>query len=125
MSDLEDCLAVARSVGADATALEQYLNSLTSPFFVLVHDGRVVACGGYGVEAGVAWLRWGMVRRDAQGQGVGRFLLLYRLREIGRTAPMVEFVKAQVQEPLAAFFERQGFRLETVGTMAKRLKVCA
>ena len=57
----------------------------------------------------IATLQWGMIRRDFQRMGLGRFLLLYRMREIGRTGKAA-FVVVQTPGEVAGFFEVQGFR---------------
>ena len=69
-----------------------------------------------------------MVRRPWQRQGLGRFLLFYRLREITRDAE-VEIVGLEAPRQAVPFFTAQGFR-EVAGAseyaeMAKRLVVCA
>ena len=81
------------------------------------HEEAIIGCGGYlfSPDQSIATLRWGMVRRSSQKMGLGRFLLMYRIREIGRegTAGMVV---AHVPRPSAAFFEKQGFRVSEAGT---------
>jgi predicted N-acetyltransferase YhbS len=75
-----------------------------------------------------------MVRRSSQKMGLGRFLLMYRIREIGR-AGTAGMVLAHPPQPLAVFYEKQGFRVN--GTekrdcapgfdcveMIKKLSVC-
>lgn len=106
------------------------------PYFVLVHDGAVLAAGGYRLIEGAASARlhWGMVRPDMQRQGLGRYLLLYRLREIGKL-PGIETVECGTTPLSAPFFEKQGFRAIRVEKdgwgagmdrveMRKKLAVC-
>jgi GNAT superfamily N-acetyltransferase len=91
-SDRDACLAIFDSnvpEFLDAAArgrLERFLDRPEGPYFVMEHDGALAGCGGYVAVAGenVATLLWGMVRRDAQRLGLGRFLLMYCLREIGK-----------------------------------------
>jgi GNAT superfamily N-acetyltransferase len=113
-----------------------FLAAPTYPYFVLVHDDAVVACGGFRQIEGApaARLHWGMVRPDLQRQGLGRYLLLYRLREIGKL-PGVEIVECGTTPLSAPFFEKQGFHpisLQKDGwgpgmdriEMRKKLAVC-
>jgi hypothetical protein len=69
-----------------------------------------------------------MIRSDLQRQGLGRYLLMYRLREIGKL-PGIERVSVHVPRPVAPFFETQGFRVAgmTGGQveLVKKLTVCA
>lgn len=114
-----------------------FLASPSYPYFVMVHDDAVLACGGFRLIEGSpnARLHWGMVRPDVQRQGLGRYLLLYRLREIGKL-PAIAIVECGTTPLSAPFFEKQGFhpisrekdgwgpgmdRIE----MQKKLSVCA
>lgn len=128
-SNLPDCFAAA-----DRAEFENFLRASSAPYFVMEHDNAILGCGGYYLADGVARLTWGMVHRDWQRRGLGRLLLLYRLREISKTggSPMVQLATSPTT---ARFFERQGFkRMQTIkdgyapGTdrieMAMRLTVC-
>ena len=94
------------------------------------HEGGIVGCGGYvtGTETGAAMLVWGMIRPDLQGQGLERFLLMYRLREIGKLEG-IERVRVETSQEEAKFFEGQGFRLAGAANgrveMVKKLAVCS
>jgi N-acetylglutamate synthase-like GNAT family acetyltransferase len=135
-SDREACLKIFDSnapnifTAEDRGEFETFLSQAPAAYFVMEHDNALVGCGGYRMEAepGVATLVWGMVRRDSQKMGLGRFLLMYRLREIGKSDG-IERVRLETPQASAAFFEGQGFK--TVSTaqgrveMVKRLTVCA
>jgi hypothetical protein len=100
------------------------------------HNESVVGCGGYALsrDRSAATLCWGMVRRRSQKMGLGRFLLMYRIREIGREASVgVLFVHSP--RPSVGFFQKQGFRVNGTGNEAhgpgmalielvKKLTVC-
>jgi GNAT superfamily N-acetyltransferase len=68
-----------------------------------------------------------MVHRSSQKMGLGRFLLLYRIREIGK-AGAASLVFAKVPRTSAGFFEKQGFRVNGIEKSAveliKKLTVC-
>jgi GNAT superfamily N-acetyltransferase len=87
-----------------------FLAAPAYPYFVMVHDDEVVACGGFRRIEGspAARLHWGMVRPDLQRQGLGRYLLLYRIREIGKI-PGIQIVECGTTPLSAPFFEKQGF----------------
>ena len=134
-SDRDGCLAVFDSNSPDffrsedRREFEEFLNRPDGSYFVMEHDGAIAGCGGYFItgERAVARLVWGMVRRELQRQGLGRFLLLFRLREITK-AGGVERVRLDALQHSAAFFQRQGFKLVAGGPdrveMVMKLAVC-
>ena len=139
---VQACLAIFDSNMPDffhpgeRPGLERFLAAPHHPFWVLVNDGVVLACGGFDHEPGAAFARihWGMVHRDWHGKGLGRLLLLYRLREIGRISG-VNSVQVGTTPQSAPFFEKQGFRVTSIEKdgwgagfdrveMVKKLSVC-
>jgi hypothetical protein len=140
--DRASCLSVYDSLTPsflDSTArpvFEAWLDRHDGRYFVMEHEGTVVGCGGYSLSSdqSTANLHWGMIRNSAQKMGLGRFLLMYRIREIGK-AGTVGVVFAHSPRPSAGFFEKQGFRRNGVATDAcspgvakveliKKLTVC-
>ena len=119
-----DSLAPALLDAAARPGFEAWLDRNEGPFFVMEHDEIVVGCGGYSLspDQSTATLRWGMIRADAQKMGLGRFLLMYRIREIGR-AGTVGVVSAHPPQASAGFFEKQGFRSNGVD-LVRKLTVC-
>jgi hypothetical protein len=133
--DRAACLGVFDSISpappsSDRTRFEMFLGNPDGPFFVLQHENAVIGCGGYTVAPGQqsAHLVWGLIRSDSQRQGLGRFLLMYRLREIGKLAG-IERVLVETPRAVARFFEGQGFKIVNVDgdrfELVKRLTVCA
>ncbi|MDZ7639451.1 MAG: GNAT family N-acetyltransferase [Bryobacterales bacterium] len=137
------CLAIFDAHSPDAfhpserPVFEGFLAAPHHPYWVMLHEGAIVGCGGFLREEGSprARLHWGMVHRDFQRQGLGRFLMLFRLREIGKL-PDVEWVELGTTPLAAPFFEKQGFRPSSFAKdgwgpgmdrveMAKKLSVCA
>jgi GNAT superfamily N-acetyltransferase len=116
--DRAACLAIFDSNTPDfckpeeGEGFERLLDTMPCAYLVMEHDGAILGCGGYYVteEKSVARLVWGMVRRDMHRHGLGRFLLLFRLREIGRTGD-VQMVTLGTSQHTAPFFERQGFKV--------------
>jgi GNAT superfamily N-acetyltransferase len=135
-TDREGCLAVWDSNVPEFLDAErrgkfaEFLRDPAAVCFVMEHDGAIIGAGGYAKTGQDSIrLRFGTIRRDLQRQGLGRFLLLYRLKAIGSLAGVV-FVEAEVPEALVRFYEKNGLkpqhRLEG-GTVVCRMKlqVCA
>lgn len=92
---------------------EEYLDAPQGPYFVLEREegGAILGCGGYALEGtGIASLVWGMVLPAFQRQGLGRYLTMYRLREISRqNGP--QLVRMDTTQHSSAFYEKLGFRV--------------
>ncbi|BDC49385.1 hypothetical protein F183_A17010 [Bryobacterales bacterium F-183] len=87
--------------------------------------GQLGACGGF--DASTGELLWGMVRPDLERKGLGRYLLLFRLKELGKVPGLVT-VRAVVPAAYARFYEKNGMKLAGIsGEMAEfrmKLQVC-
>jgi GNAT superfamily N-acetyltransferase len=139
-ADIADCLALFDSDAgesfspAERGAFAQFLTSLPGPYFVAEHEGQIVGCGGFARDDRGMRLTWGMVRPDFRGHGIGKLLLMYRLREIGKLGAFQ--VGLDTSQKTAGFFEKFGFRpvsveadgygpgLDKIG-MVKKMEVCA
>lgn len=113
----------------DRKLFEDYLATNPITFYLLEHNQQILGAGGYilsdnGTQANLVW---GTIRKDFRGQGLGRFLLMYRLREIGKTNT-VQTVRVEVPLQTAAFFEKQGFKIGNIHAdhieLIKKLTVC-
>jgi [ribosomal protein S18]-alanine N-acetyltransferase len=141
-SDRVACLDVFDSLTPallDSTArplFESWLDSAVGMYFVMEHEKLIVGCGGFSFspDQNIATLRWGMIRSNYQKMGLGRFLLMYRIREIGRT-DTASLVLAHPPRQSANFYEKQGFRVNGIERegctpgidcveMIKKLTVC-
>jgi predicted GNAT family N-acyltransferase len=119
--DLAACLAVFDSNVpkfydvSERAGFEEFLAGNPWPYVVLEHAGEIVGCGGWAPEEGGALISmtWGMVRRSLHGNGLGRFLLMYRVREAAKT-PGVERVRLSTSQHTAEFFRKQGFKVTEV-----------
>jgi len=91
-----------------------FLDSPPCPYSVILTDGQVIACGGFGLHPGsdTADLCWGMVHADHHRRRVGTFLLFARLHAIVTTtvARSVRLGTSQLTDP---FFERYGFTAQS------------
>ena len=120
-ADREGCLTVFDSNMPDffksheRRDFEEFLSSPNCRYFVMEQDSVIAGCGGYFIteNRALARLVWGMVHRDWQRKGLGRFLLLFRLREITK-AGGVELVRLDTSPLSTPFFERQGFKVMRV-----------
>ena len=120
-ADRDACLAVFDSNTPDffksreRRHFEEFLERPNCSYFVMEQDAAVAGCGGYFLtdDKALARLVWGMVRRDWHRQGLGRFLLLFRLREITK-AGGVQMVRLETSQHSAPFFESQGFKVVRV-----------
>lgn len=100
---------------SERASFEAFLDAMDGPYFVMEHEGRVAGCGGYAIsqDKSMASLVWGMVRNDLHKLGLGRFLLLFRLRRITDTAG-VPLVRLGTSQRTVGFFENQGFKALSV-----------
>lgn len=142
LTDRDACLAVFDSnapeffLAHERAEFESFLDTPSGSYFVLDHDGLIAGCGGYviGDEPALARMAWGMVLRDWQRKGLGRLLLMYRLRQITK-AGGVQFVSLDTTQRSAPFFLSQGFKAVNVAAngygpgldrveMTMKLNVC-
>ncbi len=112
---------------AERAAYEDWLDAPQGSYFVVEHDGALAGCGGIAAESsGLASLTWLMVRRDLHGQGLGRFLVFYLLKQ---TPAGVSHVRLVTIPAVVGFFAKQGFRVREEGPggveMLKKLQVCS
>lgn len=134
-ADRDACLHVFDSLvphlidPADREVFAEFLLEPAGPYIVMDHEGAVAGCGGFVFSAAqpTAALSWGMIRNDLRQLGLGRFLLLYRMREIGK-AGEIHTVTVETPPQSAGFYEKQGFRVQGAGerrvTLLKKLTVC-
>jgi N-acetylglutamate synthase-like GNAT family acetyltransferase len=107
---------------------ESFLDDGPGQYLVLEHEDAVVGCGGWAPEAdaGMFRLNWGMVKREMHRMGIGKFLLLYRLRELAKTG--AERVRLSAPQNSAGFFQKQGFKVQSSENdrveMIMKLNVC-
>ena len=121
-ADRSTCLGIFDSNVPDSfrdserADFEAFLDSLPGTYFVVEDEsGRAVACGGYAVNPGTtcADLCWGMVARDRQREGIGRFLTELRLQRI-QADPALTEVGLRTSHLTLSFYERLGFIVEDV-----------
>ena len=131
--DRSGCLTVFDSNALEGrNGFEQFLDRGPANFTVLEHEGGIVGCGGYMIDARArsATLHHGMIRKDVQRMGLGRFLLLYRLRQITQSGLDIQHARLDTKPTAAGFYVKQGFKpfspaRESVVELVMKLTVCA
>jgi N-acetylglutamate synthase-like GNAT family acetyltransferase len=98
-------------------------------FHVFEHNGEILAFGGYELSSPTtAELKQYMVHPNWRKQGIGRYLILYLLKQIS-THQNMEEVNAFASIENYGFFEKQGFKKTSRSSNAgaiytKKLTVC-
>ena len=96
--------------------LQDSLDDLDGPAFVITVDARAAAFGGYEIwdYYDKALLFWGMAHPRFHGQGLGRWLLRARLALIAEAKPPTRWVSVDTSPKIAPFFLSQGFKTASV-----------
>ena len=91
-------------------AFKNYLLKKNKTYFVLFNGSNLVACGGYGINDSQtkAGLSWGLVHRKHHSQGIGSYLLGYRIGSIKKKYPSVN-IYLDTSQHTYKFFEKFGF----------------
>ncbi len=116
---------------ADLPACKALCSVLEVPthFHVFEHNGEIIAFGGYNISTPTsAHIRYCTVHPDWRRQGIGRYLILYLLKQISTHENMEEAHAFSSIENFG-FFEKQGFKQTTWSSNAwaiytKKLTVC-
>lgn len=117
-ADREPCLKIFRGnvpiyfAASDEAQFANFLDDQIGPYWVVVDDGGIVACGGVALdhpEAGIATLCWGMVAADKHRHGIGSALLQQRIDHIAAEQPATRLLRANTTQLAQSFFERHGF----------------
>lgn len=96
--------------------LEDSLDDLDGPAFIVAVDGVAAAFGGYEIwdYYDKALLFWGMAHPHHHGRGLGRWLLAERLALIAEEALPTRWVTVDTSPKIAPFFISQGFERASV-----------
>ena len=92
---------------ANAELVKQQENTV---YYVVVYDGKVVGCGGFGDKdkRQILTLAWGLIHSDFHKKGLGKLLLEHRLAQIELHFPDLPLVIDTSQHTFT-FFEKYGF----------------
>lgn len=116
-ADREACMAVFMSNTPQYFAVEEapdfqsFLERRPCPYFVVLQNEQVVACGGYGVDPAknTIVLAWGMVHADLHKQNIGSFMLVERLKAIHQEHGE-SVIQIDTSQYSKGFFARHGFQ---------------
>jgi len=94
----------------EVVEFRQFLETLPCAYFVATQNDEVVACGGHGYheKKQAVVLAWGMVRADLHKHGLGKFMLVERLKQIYKDFGEA-FVQIDTSQHSKGFFEKYGF----------------
>lgn len=130
-TDRAACLALFESNSAGTAfraGFERFLDAAPATFTVAEHEGRIIGCGGYTLDADPPSVDWCLVDPAFHRNGIGRLLAMSALRAITSKSrsPMV---RTRSTENARGFFEHLGFRVVSndpsgVLEMVKKLEVC-
>ena len=114
-SDLGTCLGLFDSNVPDffeiseRAAFEEFLKDPGTYYVLVLDSNEILACGGWYLDGEVAGLTWGIVHREHQQRGFGKFLLEERLKTI-RSTRRANRVRVRTTSVVQGFFERAGFK---------------
>ena len=96
-------------------AFKNYLLKKNKTYFVLFNGFNLVACGGYGINDSQtkAGLSWGLVDKKHHSQGIGSYLLRFRIENIKKKYPSVN-IHLDTSQHTYKFFERFGFKVRKI-----------
>jgi tetratricopeptide (TPR) repeat protein len=110
-----------------------FLDDLPGPYLVIEDRGTIVACGGFArheSEPHVITLCWGIVDQGHHKKGLGKMLLVERLRRLIATYAEQDIV-VYTSQHTAGFFARHGFETSHIlrdhfapGLDLHRLLIC-
>lgn len=80
-------------------------------YYVMEHDGQIVACGGVYADGNEAGLSWGMVHADLHGKGFGKAFTKYRVQKMQELFPGSVYT-INTSQHTVAFYEKMGFRVK-------------
>jgi predicted GNAT family N-acyltransferase len=96
--------------------LDRDINNAQRPYWIIVNDEEIVACGGIGINEPTKYTNephvimcWGMVHRDLHKQGFGKLLLEHRIEQSKLIFPGIKIALGTTQHSFP-FFEKYGFK---------------
>jgi ribosomal protein S18 acetylase RimI-like enzyme len=93
-----------------------YLQSQAEDYFVIEAEGDIIAAGGinYFHNSQEARISWDIVHPDAQGKGVGKKLLEFRIEYINTHYPKIDCIVVRTSQLVYPFYAKAGFKLKSV-----------
>lgn len=95
--------------------LENYLESELEDYFVVEMEGELVACGGINLqkEQSKGVLSWDMIHPDYQKRGIGKALVMFRIRHLEEVY-QVENIGVRTSQFTDRFYAKCGFELKNI-----------
>jgi [ribosomal protein S18]-alanine N-acetyltransferase len=92
-----------------------YKNVASIYFYVLIHNGDAIACGGFYIlqDKNIANMVWGMVHAAHHGNGFGKALFEYRIQQIKALFTKHAIVLDTSQHTFT-FFKKLGFKVTNI-----------
>jgi ribosomal-protein-alanine N-acetyltransferase len=100
---------------AYGAGIKAYESNEIEKFYVLELDDVIVACGGFCIptENPAGNMVWGMVENALHKQGIGRYLLEYRIRKIKELRAGIPIILDTTQHSYI-FFQKLGFGITKI-----------
>ncbi|KAA6438200.1 GNAT family N-acetyltransferase [Rufibacter glacialis] len=95
--------------------LEEYLESKLEDYFVVEENAEIIGAGGinYFPKEKTARISWDIIKPEAQGKGVGRKLMEYRINHLNKKKE-IELIVVRTTQLVYRFYEKMGFKLTKV-----------
>lgn len=120
-ADYENCCSIYASnipkffLEHEFDEFKNYLkNYVQDDYWVVLKSGELVASGGIHIKNdGSASLCYGIVRNDLHRQGIGRFLINYRLKKIIEN-DAIKIIRFDTSQHNPGFFNKFGFETQNI-----------
>jgi len=94
---------------------KNYLENEIQDYFVFEDNLKIIGCGGinYFTKERIARISWDIIHPDFQGKGIGKKLLLYRIKHIKETGA-ADYIVVRTTQLVYKFYQTIGFKLEKI-----------
>ncbi|MGG5507406.1 MULTISPECIES: GNAT family N-acetyltransferase [unclassified Myroides] len=94
---------------------KRYLEEEIDQYFVVEENGQLLGAGGINVlvKEKEGRISWDVIAPASQGKGIGRALLLYRLR-ILQKIPAIDHIRVRTSQVVYPFYEKYGFVIKQI-----------
>ena len=99
----------------EAADLDAYLERERELYYVLLHEERIVGCGGINFADGgtVVKISWDMVHPQYRGKSLGTRLLRHRIEKL-EAMRSVRRITVRTSQLAFGFYEKRGFELKGI-----------
>lgn len=100
---------------SEESDFENYLNNEVEEYFVYEYNSEIIGVGGinYFPEEKLARMSWDIIDPKAQGKGIGKKLIQYRINRLNGN-PNIELIVVRTSQLAYQFYEKMGFELEKI-----------